>query len=285
MNTKREQLNDTKVRFKVKDTPGHISAKKGADILIQEATTQRLKVMTYNIHYGIGRDRKYRLDRIISVIKNENPDVVALQEIDKGISRTNFDDQPRIIAEALDMHFHHCVNRYIGNGEFGIATLSRFPIKKKRRHNISFSTRFSVRPVEPRGALFADIFFDSAYLHVFNIHLGLGVRERIYQRRKLLSESVLLDKMLRDPIIVLGDFNDSVISVVNSGIENHFNDAFKLSGGKDGATFRWGPIKLRLDRIYTSDNLRPVESYVVNTRSSRLASDHKPLVAIVETKT
>lgn len=246
---------------------------------------KRLKIMTYNIHYGIGRDGKYRLSRIIDVIKNENPDVVALQEIDKGIPRTNLDDQPRIIADALGMHFHHCVNCYISSGEFGIATLSRFPIRKKRRHNISFDTRFSVRPVEPRGALFTDIFVNSTSLHVFNIHLGLGVRERIYQRRKLLSESILLDKMLRDPIIVLGDFNDSVISVVNSGIENHFDDVFKLSGGKDGATFRWGPIKLRLDRIYTSDKLRPVESYVVNNRLSRLASDHKPLVAVVEVKT
>lgn len=240
--------------------------------------------MTYNIHYGIGRDNYYRLDRIIDIIKSEDPDVVALQEVDKKLFRTNFDDQPRIIADALGMYFHHCVNRRIGDGEFGIATLSRFPIRENQRYDLSFHPRFSLRYVEPRGTLYSDIILDSTHLHVFNIHLGLGIRERIYQCRKLLSKSILLNGMPRDPTVILGDFNDRPISVVNSSIQNYFHDAFKLSGCRDGATFRWGPIKLKLDRIYVSDQIRPIRAYVSHTPLSRLASDHMPLIIVAEIK-
>ncbi len=64
------------------------------------------KFLTYNIHYGIGRDRRYKLDRIIEIIGNENPDVASLQEVDNNLSRTGFDNQSRIISERLGMYYH-----------------------------------------------------------------------------------------------------------------------------------------------------------------------------------
>lgn len=252
--------------------------------MVDLSISHYLKIMTYNIHYGVGRDNRYRLNRIIDVIGNENPDVVALQEVDKNLSRTNFDDQPRIIAGALGMHFHHCVNRRMGKGEFGIATLSRFPIRENQRHDLSFRPRLRLRRIEPRGTLHSNITLDSAHLHVFNVHLGLGIRERIYQRRRLLSKSILLNGTLQKPMVILGDFNDRPISVVSSPIEDYFHDAFRLSGCKDGATFRWGPIKLKLDRIYVNNQLHPVRAYISDTPLSRLASDHMPLIIVAELK-
>jgi endonuclease/exonuclease/phosphatase family metal-dependent hydrolase len=238
--------------------------------------------MTYNIHYGIGRDRAYRLDRIIDLIKSENPDVVALQEVDKNLQRSEFDDQPKIIADILDMNFHYCVNWCIGDGKFGLATFSRFPISGNHHHDLSFCPRLKWR-YRPRGTLRTDITVGAICLHVFNLHLGLGVRERIHQRRKLLSRSILLDRGLDHPVAILGDFNDRPISVVHSQLKDHFSDAFNLSGDKtNGATFCWGPLNLKLDHIYVSKQLLPVETYVVDTPLSRIASDHKPLVSKVE---
>ena len=253
-------------------------------------TGRRIKIMTYNVHYGIGRDRRYLLERIIDVIGGENPDVVALQEIDRNLPRTNFDDQAEIIADALGMNCHYCINCRIRNGELGMATLSRFPVEENRRHDISYCTSLKVRTVRPRCVFHTDIVAGSARIHVFNAHLGLGVRERVHQRGKLLSKAILLDEKLKDPIVVAGDFNDKPISVVHSRFQDHFRDAFKLTGGltngrkRNAATFRWGPLRLKLDHIYVSDKLKPVESYVVNTPLSRIASDHMPLVAIVEAK-
>ena len=246
--------------------------------------TLRLKIMTYNIHYGIGRDRVYRLDRIVDVIKSENPDVVALQEVDKNMHRSQFDDQPKIIADILDMNFHYCVNWCIGDGKFGLATFSRFPIKENLHHDLSFCPRLKWR-YRPRGTLRTDIAFGAACLHVFNLHLGLGVRERIHQRRRLLSPSILLDQGLEHPVAIVGDFNDRPISVVHSQLKKHFSDAFNLSENKkNGATFSWGPLKLKLDHIYLSSQLLTVETYIVDTPLSRVASDHRPLISKVEVR-
>lgn len=247
---------------------------------------RRLKLMSYNVHYGIGRDRRYRLDRIIDVIRGENPDVVALQEIDKNVPRTNFDDQAGVIADALGLNCHYCINCLVKDGELGMATLSRFPVEGNRLHDISFSTRLRVRTIRPRCVLHTDVVLNSARLHVFNAHLGLGVRERVHQRRKMLSEAILLDKRLEDPVVVMGDFNDKPISVVHSRFRGHFKDAFKLTGNrKERATFHWGPLRLQLDHIYVTEQLRPVEAHVVDTRLTRVASDHLPLVTTVEVKT
>lgn len=237
-----------------------------------------LKIMTYNIHSGIGRDKRYRLDRIIKVLSEENPDVVALQEVDKNLSRSLYQDQSRIIAEALGMHYHHCVNHYFEDGEYGITTLSRFPITNRERHSLSYRERD-----EPRGSLRTDLHLESAArFHVFNTHLGLRTRERQHQRRRLLSESILLDNKLEDPVILLGDFNDRPISVVHQQLRSHFIDVFNLSGRDSRSTFRWGPVKFRLDHIYVSTHLKPLEAYVVKTPLTRIASDHLPLVAVVE---
>lgn len=44
-----------------------------------------IKVLSYNIHYGLGMDKKYDLERIAKVISDQNPDIVGLQEIGDSI--------------------------------------------------------------------------------------------------------------------------------------------------------------------------------------------------------
>lgn len=223
------------------------------------------------------------LDRIIEIIAVENPDIVALQEVDKNLDRSAFNDQTRIIGTELAMNHHHCVNRFIADGEYGITTLTRFPIVNKQRHDLSYNKR----NVEPRGSLRTDLLVEDPkfkYLHFFNVHLGLGVRERQHQRRRLLSESILLDDTMQDPVVVAGDFNDRPISVVHSELRQHFLDAVDLIGQSKKATFRWGPVKFRLDHIYLSKQLHAIEAHVIKTSLTRVASDHLPLVATVETR-
>ena len=59
-----------------------------------------MRLLTYNIHKGIGgRDRRYDLSRIIEVIEEENPDLICLQEVDHGVRRSRFHDQPQLLAK------------------------------------------------------------------------------------------------------------------------------------------------------------------------------------------
>ena len=46
------------------------------------AGKKSLRVMTYNIHVGVGMDKKLDLQRIAEVINVEHPDLVGLQEVE-----------------------------------------------------------------------------------------------------------------------------------------------------------------------------------------------------------
>src|SRR5205807_16398 len=62
-----------------------------------------LRVMTYNIHVGIGMDKKTDLKRIADVINNQHPDLVGLQEVDRGVERTQRVDEIAEIAKLTRM--------------------------------------------------------------------------------------------------------------------------------------------------------------------------------------
>jgi endonuclease/exonuclease/phosphatase family metal-dependent hydrolase len=67
-------------------------------------SARTIRVMTWNIHGGIGPDRKRDLARVVDVIKAHNPDVLALQEVD---SRGRHPDEPLPLAyfsQALGQH-------------------------------------------------------------------------------------------------------------------------------------------------------------------------------------
>ena len=54
----------------------------GVELHASSAHGDSLRIMSYNIHNGIGMDGKVDYARIANVISDVNPDVVALQELD-----------------------------------------------------------------------------------------------------------------------------------------------------------------------------------------------------------
>ncbi len=61
-----------------------------------------LTVVSYNIHRGVGLDRRHDLDRIADVIAEVSPDVVGLQEVirEDGMPHA---DQAAYLAARLGM--------------------------------------------------------------------------------------------------------------------------------------------------------------------------------------
>lgn len=234
--------------------------------------------MTYNIHSGVGVDRRYDLGRIGRMLQDERPDVAALQEIECGASRTALDDQAGLLAGDLAVTPSFCATRPVGSGSFGIAVLSPLRVLRQEHYDLSYQPHR-----EPRYCLRVDLEVEpGAVLHVFNCHLGLTARERTFQRQRMLSDAILLSEDLRHPVVVMGDFNDRPISVVHRALRQHFTDAFRASGRRWGPTFRFGPIPLRLDHIYVSAGIRVLDCRVRNDALARVASDHRPVIASVE---
>src|SRR5436190_8213275 len=233
---------------------------------------RKLTLMTYNIHSGIGRDRRYELERVAAILKAESPDIIALQEVNRGMTWTNRDDQPRMLADMLGMNEYFCRTSFRDGGEWGIALLSPFTLVHRHEYDLTY------RPTrKPRFCIRVDIeVANRAMLHVFNCHLGLTSRERLFQRKQMLSDVVLLAEDLRQPTIVMGDFNDRPLSVVHKHLRTHFEDAFRLIGKRCGPTFSYGLLKLKLDHIYVSPGIRVLNSWVRKDPPARIASDHLP---------
>ena len=63
----------------------------------------RVRVLSYNIHHAEGVDRDLDLDRISRVIRSVDPDLVALQEVDRKVTRTRGVDQPAELARLTGM--------------------------------------------------------------------------------------------------------------------------------------------------------------------------------------
>ncbi len=90
----------------------------------------KLRGLTYSIHKRIGGgDRRYRPDRLASVIARRDPDIVMLQEVDAGVARSNLDRQVDWLGDRLDFPYRAFQsNVRLANGSYGNAILSRLPI-------------------------------------------------------------------------------------------------------------------------------------------------------------
>jgi endonuclease/exonuclease/phosphatase family metal-dependent hydrolase len=90
-----------------------------------------LKVMTYNIHSSIGTDGKADWQRIAELIRQESPDLLALQEVTVNHPRTPGVHVANAIAEELQMKacFGKAIPLHNGTAEYGVAALSKHPLE------------------------------------------------------------------------------------------------------------------------------------------------------------
>jgi endonuclease/exonuclease/phosphatase family metal-dependent hydrolase len=109
-----------------------------------------LRVLSYNIRHAQGNDGVVDLQRIAQVIRQAQPDLVALQEVDRGVARSGQTDQPAELGRLTGLHALFEKNIDYGGGEYGNAILSRFPIVRYENFKLPALT-----PGEQRGALAA----------------------------------------------------------------------------------------------------------------------------------
>jgi endonuclease/exonuclease/phosphatase family metal-dependent hydrolase len=162
-----------------------------------------MKLVTYNIQYSLGKDGRYNLPRIAEAVRGA--DVIALQEVDRHIQRTDDVDQPARLAELLS-EYHWIYGPPIdlngsersANGQivhrrrqYGNMLLSRWPILSSRLHLLP-KFRSYTQVNGQRGALEGVIAAPSGPLRVYSIHLSsLSAEERLAQLDYLLPR--LLD--------------------------------------------------------------------------------------------
>lgn len=224
-----------------------------------------LKIVTYNIHSAIGRDRQAAPRRIGDVLEEIDADIVALQEVPLGGSQS--EDVLAYLAERTGFHSQAGVTMASEPRLYGNGVLSRYPIVASRSIDLSFGVR------EPRGALDADIDCDGHLLRVVATHLGLSAAERRRQVEQLLEAFATTDM----PVVLLGDLNEWFLwGRALRRLVKHFKRT------PAPLTFPARFPVFALDRVWVSPARRLVRVTVHKTPAARRASDHLPLVAQID---
>jgi endonuclease/exonuclease/phosphatase family metal-dependent hydrolase len=230
-----------------------------------------LVVASYNIHRGVGLDRRRDLRRLARVIAEIGPDVIGLQEVVRGNGVPD-GDQARYLADALGLTLVMGETRPFGDGTYGNAVLTRLPVLASTRCDLSCDGR------EPRGALRVDLGVHDTAVHVFNCHFGLAFRERRAQLELL--HAFLRATDCEGPRLLMGDFNEWHRGPVTRGLRREFSSPMRRLRRTHPALF---PL-FRLDRIYWDVELQGETFHVHRSRLARVASDHLPVVARVRVR-
>jgi len=234
-----------------------------------------LRVMTYNIHKGIGGiDRRYRLQRIIDTIAHYQPDIVFLQEVDEGVPRSRFDRQAEQLGQALGFEHHaYQANVKLSQGHYGNAILSRFALIE------TWDIDLTIRLKKRRQAIVAKVQLHhqghSRTLLLTNVHLGLAGFERVIQLGRLLASEPLQHIRPDTPALIGGDFND-VWGSLGKKIMNV--QGFTNASGRSRTFPAYRPLR-SLDAIYFRGGMHLQSAFVGHIALAKRASDHLPLIA------
>jgi endonuclease/exonuclease/phosphatase family metal-dependent hydrolase len=243
--------------------------------------SKTFSVMTYNVHSCIGTDGQLSPLRIAGVIDECNPDIVALQELDAGLDRTERIDQAHLIAKTLEMSFHFHSSIQVEEGGYGNAILSRSSVHLVKGGPIPAD------PVHPdyerRGAVWGEVEIRGMKIQVLATHFGLNRQERTLQARAIVGPEWLGHPDCRGPAILCGDFNALPRSLPYRLITHHLRDVQRsLHGKRAKGTF---PVQfpfMRIDHLFITPDLRVKNVSIPRTAMTRVASDHLPLVVTLE---
>jgi len=230
-----------------------------------------LRVMTYNIHVGVGMDKKLDLQRIADVINEQHPDLVGLQEVDRGVKRTEGKDEIAELAKLTSMNYAFAHNLDYQGGQYGVAILSRFPIGAVDHRKYE-----NKREAERRGLIRVEVKPDGQLVNFATTHLDYQYEDgRVFETTQLL-------KFLEDvkgPLIVVGDFNDEPVGAAYKLMSTKFVDGWRVAKSA-GLSYPADKPAKRIDYVFTrlADRLKTKQAWLLTT----LASDHLPVVADVE---
>ena len=251
------------------DSGGHVVA---ADPCRPSGSGADVTVATYNIHAGVGRDGTRDLKRIAETL--EGADVVGLQEVDNGRVRSGFDNQVRTLAVTLTHRYwqHFPAEDYWPFGTYGVAAISSLPVATSGGFDLP------IVPGHPmRRLAWIKVLLDCRPIHVFIIHatrvddsMASVQAAQIEAAWRILSEQ---SDALREPVVLLGDFNADSGSPVMRWLRARMRDVMDSQATERSAS-------VLLDHVFLKGDLEVVR---VEVRDSE-ASDHPAVVATLRWK-
>lgn len=233
----------------------------------EETTSSiELRLLCYNVRNCVGLDDKFSPERIAKIIKDNDVEAVALQELDSVTKRHPVDVLGEL-AELTGMYptFGPSIDHQ--GGKYGIGVLTKQkPISHRR---VPLPCRS-----EPRSLLIVEL---QDYYYC-STHLSLHEADRITSMGIIISELSKLNK----PVILAGDFNDTRNSKAMKLLATEF---YLFPKGGNANTFPADKPKSEIDfvALYTGKGAKAtLKSHTV--LNCPVESDHRPIYTKVEVK-
>lgn len=241
---------------------------------------EEFKLMTYNIYHGEdpADPGTSNLEEIAGLIRQIQPDFVALQEVDsltgRSASLNNGVPQNLVqeLAEMTDMHGYFGKAIDYDGGGYGEGILSRKPIHIQK----------VMLPIpsggEDRAMLIAETKTENGGSFLFaGTHLCHQFSENRLAQAKKINE---VFEKIETPTILVGDLNFVPDSEPYRALQNHWVDMAEESGNVE-PTFSFENPKRRIDYMFISkqslQHVEIVDFQVLNVGHS----DHMPIVTTI----
>ena len=207
------------------------------------APGQALKVMTWNVQYLAGKryvfwndlaagtdeaptadDMAFSLDEVARVIRDEQPDIVLLQELDDGAKASGYQNQLKLLQERVADLYPCSAHAFDWKADFipdphifgsvgrQLATLRRYEIEHAERLQLPVSeVNLISRQFKPKNALLLTYLplSDGGQMAVLNTHLDRATQPDETLQAQVSAVAKVLDKFESrgTPWLIGGDFN------------------------------------------------------------------------------
>lgn len=244
-----------------------------------------LRVVSYNIHTGIGSDGRLDLARTARTLEVMDADVIGLQEVDvHWAARSEWRDQARDLAEAMDMRVFFAPIYSLdppqtgqSRREYGLAVLTDLRILHTENHDITRLSTQGPDPVPEPAPGFPEVVVQKGNIpvHVYATHLDFRADPTVRAMQVDDMLAILDDDPEGARQVLVGDLNAPPDAAELAPLWDSLTDSFAVAGSGDGLTYpAVGPTK-RIDYVTVSPEIRTRHARVVDTA----ASDHRPVVA------
>lgn len=234
-----------------------------------------MRVLVWNIHAGKDAARMDSLSRVAALIRSQAPDVVLLQEVDRGTRRSGGVDQVVELERLTGMHGTFGKSLDYDGGAYGIAMLTRATPGGPRTIHLPVTPpqARSGGSREPRVALSLSRPAPGIDLAI-NTHIDAG-RDDEYRLQETAHITRLVAPAGRQRAILGGDFNSTPDSPVYTRVTaTGMQDAWARCGSGNGWTFPAETPAKRIDYLYLAPPLTCAAARVLEST----ASDHRPLL-------
>lgn len=231
-------------------------------ILVTEI--QGFTMFSWNIHRGVGADGKMDLERTAAIIRKQQADVVVLQEVDQGTTRSGKQFLAQELGSRLGMQVFFGKAIDFQSGEYGQAILSAHPLRQKRIVRLS-------EQGEARIAVLAEVQIGTEWVTVGGVHFDASSASRRAEEGKKLLAALATTA---GKIYVAGDWNEAPSGEVGRMWEKNGWIYQKKSGVP--FTFPQDRPQIEIDFFWTKGAPLAIECRVVDVLG---ASDHRGVVA------